>query len=355
MFKRLFVFAGLLTALASHPASAITYPFPVRSAVCNAYLQKIHDLRYINPEDARQYVERQIRRILQRELKRVEVTPAIPSGRFGQSRWAGGMSELQAAGRVKGIEEFSKTSEAGEPGQRNFTKFFVIEGRANIKNALKSLNKDVGALDAAIARDSFNSFKWITAINVLFLSAVNWKLVFQTLTHGGEPVQLMGLGALGLMDLLWKQDFVFARPLFWDYQFGGDLDMLSTSLDKMSDDDWYMVSRNFKLAPRFQREIIHGSGDRDLLEDVAVKQSIAESLSLRDRLTVLLTGRTEEFRSSSWVGIDMILSKNADSGEPTLSLVIRGSEKGPPLPKTATDAAKAENGWLAAPALVPGR
>ncbi len=266
------------------------------------------------------------------------ITPNTSEGHMSPPHYSSGFNELQAAGRIKGIQDFMKLGEEEDSGKRKFVLLSSIQGRANILNFVERIT---GRTKQASSMSS------MLAVGYTVMGSASTLLITTTpvLTPFFAPFAVSGVEALyGFMrsrskpltktlnDIREKaSNFKRSDWVLGSYNFEVMKMLVDVSMAAPADDSSLGIQDSYALTPK---SLMFAFGW--LAKWMGLDMKAAEkAIGINDR---------------AWVGVDFLLTSDPQ-GEPELNIIMRGSHNSPPFPTKSTQ--KKNGNENARPELAP--
>ena len=260
------------------------------------------------------------------------IEPNIAEGSISGKSRSLGFSPVQAAGRLRGIRDFVNKPTETDSGERRFTMMTSITGSEEIANFLKFL-VDTSKWGSSVYRNQIIR-SWQTPISA--------ALMLELLHAIGSLVPLnatiIGTAATVSIESSARYAALHTNGL------KGKLEEIADRAENYSKDKWLLQSMNFEI----QKELLENSlkfgysepWHLSNQEPIDYSSRIAETILMplmrffKPQLAQNYRRDANARKNKSWVGVDFFLTTN-QVGEPELQIIIRGTHKSPPYPKTS--------------------
>lgn len=300
---------------------------PTKSIICISLIRQIQHNLLLTANTATRQVLREFQKLGLDTLGQRDASAAVPALFYASHQRLSGAGARDMGDRIQGMMEFNRESAA--EGDKRFIDTISLTG-SPARIFLKSWSDEVTHLDAFMADQGVHDFRAITVLNAFILANINWPKFVEG--FGSDPLVTMGAGGLLLMQLAWKQDFIFTRPKYWDFGFKSQMQAIDQLVQRANPGEWAMLSKNFRMNPYVLKATRQGTASPELAQINTIRQTYSEALPIRDRLLLHAVGGAikETVRPKfKWVGTDVLVRIDG-AGHPELLVVVRGSEKGEP-------------------------
>lgn len=321
---------------------------PIASHVCEASALAV--FHYTMGDDAREHTRRAVHRMKMFRVQELQVTEPRANIATGFARDNGGLLALNRhalAGRLDGLEKFAATEESDQIDKRHVTRGVIIEGEAAIENFLWQSERTVESF-AGYNGEILKHFRGaVIMFSVIALLLDKQVALDAILRPGSNPLALVALGGGFAWAHLFKMDYIYRRPFFWDYSWRSNNIRLRKALQRIRENPraWHFDAQNFKL---YDLVLGHLEANRNPPANIINHQTYMEAKPLIHFPLEAHRMRNNPAMTPQWVGIDRLLDTN-EKGEPRLSVVVRYSRQRPLYPKTSP---AMERGWRLAPAAI---